>query len=78
MSQTRTDRLIGYALSVGVNLDKRAIVPSPKLRAWLIPILLFVGAMSFAAVVNRVEQSQSSPFTIGVSGIGGCDWIVPG
>jgi hypothetical protein len=54
------------------------IIPSPKHRTWLILVLLFVGVISFAVVLNRAEQHQCGPFTIGVSPIGGCDWIVPG
>jgi hypothetical protein len=66
---------IDYAPGLGAELDSRAITPSPKLRALLVVILIFVGVMSFAAVLYRAEEPQCGPFTIGVSAVSGCDWI---
>jgi hypothetical protein len=46
-------------------------------RAGVILALLFLfGLIAFVAAQSlRVEQSQCKPFTIGLSAIGGCDWL---
>jgi len=66
-----------YMPPIGVGSAKRAA--SPKVRAWRLAVLMFLGLICLAAVQSyRLEgRDECGPFTIGRSAIGGCDWIGP-
>jgi hypothetical protein len=46
-------------------------------RSWrALAVLLLLGILSFAAVSDQSgERRPCGPFTVGVSPVGGCDWV---
>jgi hypothetical protein len=46
-------------------------------RSWrALTVLLLLSILSFAAVSDQTgERRECGPFTIGVSPVGGCDWL---
>ena len=56
---------------IGIDLG-RPVTLSPQLRSLFVAILIFLGVLTFAMTLR---QSQCGPLTIGVSAIGGCDFI---
>jgi hypothetical protein len=46
-------------------------------RAWrTLAVLALLGILSFAAVSDQIgERRRCGPFTVGISAVGGCDWL---